>query len=129
MGRRVSLLLGIVTGLITLLGVMLPASASASTPAVSAPHAVSVSAPAIPASTCYVTPKSGVSAVFVHTQHSVSSPRIGQINSGQTATASCTATSGGTYTACGGTSGWWVGGVRWNGSVGYVALLCVNWYT
>lgn len=127
MSRFASLLLGIGAVLTLVLGLVLPASASAAPLVAPVPHAIAGSGTAGVANTCHVTPKSGVSAVFVHTQPNTGSNRIGQINHGQSAVAACTATHGGTYTACGGTSFWWVGGVRWNGAVGFVALQCVNW--
>ncbi len=75
---------------------------------------------------CWVTPKAGVDAVNARSAPNTSASRNGIINAGQTADADCVATSGGTYTACGGTSNWWVR-VTWVGT-SYVALNCVNWY-
>ena len=111
-----------------LLGILLPAGASAAELAAPQPFTVTVVNPNSPDATCYVTPKSGVSAVLVRLSPNTGGTPIGQINYGQTATASCSATSGGSYTACGG-SHWWVGNVAWNGYHGYVAWACVNWYT
>lgn len=76
---------------------------------------------------CYVTPKAGVDAVNVRSGASTASPRFGIINHGQRAAASCTATKGRSYKACGGTSPWWVR-VTWLHRTGYVAWRCVNWY-
>src|SRR5438552_2327001 len=127
MSKRASFLLGITAVLMAVLGLVLPANASAATLAAPVPHANSASATPGPAATCHVTPKSGVSAVLVRQRATTGSPAIGQINHGQSAVASCSATHGASYTACGGTSFWWVGGVRWNGSTGFVALQCVDW--
>lgn len=75
---------------------------------------------------CYVTPKAGVDAVLVRAAPTIHSSRLGQINAGQRANASCQLTAGAPYTACGGTSSSWVG-VTWAGRAGYVALLCVDY--
>ncbi|NUT54052.1 MAG: SH3 domain-containing protein [Saccharothrix sp.] len=77
---------------------------------------------------CYVTPKKGVSAVNVRLRANPTSTKLGTIQSGQKAPASCDATKGGEYTACGGTSQWWIQ-VTWNDRTGYVAHLCVDWIT
>jgi hypothetical protein len=103
--------------------VLLPSSASAAP----APAPVGDSEVSPAAATCYVSPKSGVSAVRVRLRANNTSTIIGTIQPGQRAVASCGATSGGSYTACGGTSTWWIQ-VTWNGRTGYVAQRCVNWY-
>jgi hypothetical protein len=105
---------------------LVPSSASAATTTAPAPTAHAVERSEVPA--CYVTPKSGVSGVNVRLRANDESTRLGIIQPGQRAAASCDATSGSSYTACGGTSKWWVQ-VQWNGRTGYVAHLCVDWYS
>ncbi|GAB3797143.1 SH3 domain-containing protein [Micromonospora zhanjiangensis] len=79
------------------------------------------------ARTCYVSPKKGVSAVAVRRTASTSGTRIGLMYPGQRATAACSATRGGSYSACGsGSSPWWIK-ITWKGARGYVAQRCVNW--
>ncbi|MER5267808.1 hypothetical protein ABTZ99_37485 [Actinosynnema sp. NPDC002837] len=102
-----------------------PSSASAASIAAPAPAAHAVDRSDVPA--CYVTPKSGVSGVNVRLRTNEDSTRLGIIQPGQRAAASCDATSGSSYTACGGTSSWWIQ-VQWDGRTGYVAHLCVDWY-
>jgi hypothetical protein len=77
------------------------------------------------ANACWVVAKT---AVKIRASASTGSTALGQLNSGERATSSCSATSGGSYTACGGTSKWWVYVVK-GSTKGYVAWLCVNWYT
>ncbi|KOX22516.1 hypothetical protein ADK67_23975 [Saccharothrix sp. NRRL B-16348] len=103
-----------------------PSSASAASLAAPAPTGYAVDRSAVPA--CHVTPKSGVSGVNVRLRANDDSTRLGIIQPGQQAPAACEATSGGSYTACGGTSDWWVQ-VKWDGRTGYVAQLCVDWYS
>jgi hypothetical protein len=75
---------------------------------------------------CHVTPKRGVGPVIVRARPTTHSTRLSQINPGQHAVASCTATHGAVYHACGGTAPWWIK-VRWNSHTGYVAWRCVRW--
>lgn len=96
--------------------VLLPSTASAAPAAPPRPDAP----------TCYVTPNALVSAVNVHLRADQGSTRLGIIQSGQRASASCIGTEGGSYTACGGTSTWWIK-VIWNKRIGYVPYLCVDW--
>lgn len=51
---------------------------------------------------------------------------VAQLSPNQTLQASCHATSGGSYSDCGG-SNWWIA-VTYNGDRRYVAHACVNWY-
>ncbi|WP_170185011.1 hypothetical protein [Saccharothrix texasensis] len=104
---------------------LVPSSASAASSAAPTPTGQSVDRSAVPA--CYVTPKAGVSGVNVRLRTNAGSTRLGIIQPGQRAAASCEATSGSSYTACGGTSSWWIQ-VQWDGRTGYVAQLCVDWY-
>ncbi|SDD11273.1 hypothetical protein [Actinokineospora iranica] len=66
-------------------------------------------------------------AVIIRASASTGSTAKGQLNAGASSSASCTATDGGKYTACGGSSEWWVRVTASGG--GYVALRCVNWFT
>jgi hypothetical protein len=75
---------------------------------------------------CHVEPKRGVDAVRVRVNPTTNSAAIGQLNPGQRAPADCSATSGSTYTACGGTSKFWIG-VNFAGRRGYVVQRCVEW--
>lgn len=100
--------------IVFLVMVFLPASASAA-PAVESTEKA-----------CYVTPKAGVRAVNVRLRPNNNSTRLGIIQAGQRAPASCDATEGASYTACGGTNSWW-NQVTWSGRTGYVAHLCVDW--
>lgn len=106
-------------------GVMFSAGSAMAATANSAPEPVGSDVSA--AVTCYVAPKAGVSSVNVRRTASATAERIGIMYPGQRAVASCSATSGGSYTACGGSSTWWVR-VTWNGATGYVAQRCVDWY-
>lgn len=120
--------LPLVTALAFALALLLAPAASAAEPpptpsAGGRPQAEASTA--VAATTCYVTPKAGVNAVRVHTQPSVTSTRIGIIYPGQRAVASCSATAGGYYSDCGGST-WWIR-VTWSGRTGYVAWRCVNW--
>jgi hypothetical protein len=101
--------------------VLLPSTASAAPPAPVPSGDASVS------KTCYVSPKKGVDGVNVRLRANASSTRLGVIQPGQRAVASCSATQGGSYTACGGTSNWWIK-VTWSGRSGFVAQRCVDWY-
>lgn len=74
---------------------------------------------------CHVHPKGDL--VNIRRYPRTSAERIGILYSGQRADALCDAVQGGSYTACGGTSSWWVP-VNWNGARGYVAHLCVYWH-
>ncbi|MGH3656651.1 MAG: hypothetical protein ACRDUA_08320 [Micromonosporaceae bacterium] len=74
---------------------------------------------------CNVTPKGDL--VNIRRYPRTSASRIGILYAPRHADALCDAVSGGTYTACGGTSSWWVP-VNWNGARGYVAWRCVHWY-
>lgn len=105
---------------------LLPSSASAASTAAPEPTGHTATGRSdLPA--CYVTPKSGVSGVNVRLRTNDGATRLGVIQPGQRAAASCDATSGSSYTACGGTSNWWIQ-VQWDGRTGYVAHLCVDWY-
>ena len=109
---------------------LLPSSASAASPAApvpAAPASAGHTADRSDLPACYVTPKSGVGGVNVRLRTNDTSTRLGVIQSGQRAPAACAATSGSTYTACGGTSNWWIQ-VQWEKRTGYVAHLCVDWY-
>lgn len=56
-----------------------------------------------------------------------SSTRYGIVPAGRWVPASCSITTGGSYTACGSTSNYWLR-VYWNGSWGYSVYTCVtNW--
>lgn len=77
------------------------------------------------AAACSVVAKT---AVKIRRSASTGSDALGQLNAGQSAAASCNATSGGSYTACGGTSKWWIYVTRGT-TKGYVAWRCVNWHT
>ncbi|MGH3714912.1 MAG: SH3 domain-containing protein [Micromonosporaceae bacterium] len=74
---------------------------------------------------CHVHPKGDL--VNIRRYPRTSAERIGILYSGNQADALCDAVSGGSYTACGGTSSWWVP-VNWNGARGYVAWRCVYWH-
>ena len=103
-----------------------PLSASATPLAAPTPTGHAADRSALPA--CSVTPKDGVSGVNVRLRTNDSSTRLGVIQPGQSAPAACEATEGSSYTACGGTSKWWIQ-VKWDDRTGYVAHLCVNWYS
>ena len=104
--------------------VLLPSSASAAgAPAPAGDPAARSAAPA-----CHVTPKSGVSAVNVRLRTNTDSTRLGTIQPGERAPAACDAVEGGSYTACGSTSRWWIP-VTWGGRTGYVAARCVDWFS
>lgn len=96
----------------TALGVLLAALVVPSTAAQAAP--------------CTATPKAGVASVSVH-RSPTSIPPVGRLYAGQRADASCTAATGRTYTACGGTSKHWVKIAR-PGLSGFVPRLCIRWY-
>ncbi|WP_156892994.1 hypothetical protein [Actinokineospora enzanensis] len=107
MGRRLT----VVAATTLALGALVPATASAS---------------AAPAQSfaCSVVAKQ---TVIVRASANAGSTAKGQLNTGESSSASCSATSGGSYTACGGTSTWWIHVSARGG--GYVAQRCVNWYT
>ena len=106
----------------------LPSTAAAAGTESTAPARVTASDTRdVAALPCWVTPKAGTGATNIRRSPTTASERVGIIQEGQGADAVCNATYGGSYTACGGTSGWWVQ-VEWYGVWGYVALGCVVWY-
>ncbi|GAA3031349.1 hypothetical protein [Actinokineospora globicatena] len=105
MGKRLT----VIAGAALALGALAPATATA-TPA----HAYA----------CTVVAKQ---TVIVRASANTGSTAKGQLNTGDSSSASCSATSGGSYTACGGSSTWWIHVSARGG--GYVAQRCVDWYT
>ncbi|GLZ42860.1 hypothetical protein [Actinokineospora sp. NBRC 105648] len=99
-----------IAGAALALGALAPATATATAGPVDAPA-------------CTVVAKQ---TVLVRASASTGSTAKGQLNTGESSSASCTSTSGGSYTACGGSSTVWIHVDARGG--GYVAWRCVDWY-
>ncbi len=77
---------------------------------------------------CEVTPAPGQGTINVRSSPTTSSAVVNYLQPGEFMESGCSGQSGGSYTACGGTSSSWVWvhlGLNW---VGYVARRCVTLY-
>ncbi|GLW89975.1 hypothetical protein Aglo03_07910 [Actinokineospora globicatena] len=64
--------------------------------------------------------------MIVRASATTGSTAKGQLNTGDSSSAACTLTNGGSYSACGGSSSGWIHVTARGG--GYVAERCVDWY-
>lgn len=78
---------------------------------------------------CYVRPKSGVGSVNIRNGPSTAYGVWGSIPQGGQSESVCYKVAGGSYTACGGESYWWIEVWPDSWTTGkYVALNCVDFY-